>query len=215
MKQLTFIISIIFFVNAAKSQSVQDLFHSSETKITWLGIDYSHVKLIGDFTLFAEWGEYSPSEIKQYYFPAWNDLIYSESDKYDVAEMIRKEILVFKTDAIYTINANASIEDMEAKTDPMYSKEDIQTFIKKYDFQVKEGIGVLLVAESLNKYKEYGKFHFVAIDLSNNTVLLHDIIQGKPGGIGLRNYWARTVFNVISEIKSHRYSKWKNESKHS
>lgn len=213
MKQLFIIIAIFTFSFSGKSQTLDDLFQSSSTKVTWLGIDFSHVKLIGDFKMFAEWGDYSPAEVKNEYFPAWNDLLYSESDKYDVAEMLRKEDLVFKTDAIYAINSKASIENMETKVDPMYSKEDIQGFIKSYDFQTKEGIGVLLIAESLNKFKEYGKYHFIAIDLATNTILLHDVIQGKPGGFGLRNYWAKTIYNVISEIKSRRYSKWKNEAK--
>lgn len=213
MKQLLIILAIFTFSFSGRSQKLDDLFQPSSTKITWLGIDFSHVKLIGDFNMFAEWGDYSPSEVKNHYFPAWNDLLYSESDKYDVSEMLRKEDLIFKTDAIYAINANASIENMEAKVDPMYSKEDIQGFIKNYDFQTKEGVGVLLVAESLNKFKEYGKYHFIAIDLATNTILLHDVIQGKPGGFGLRNYWAKTIYNVISEIKSHRYSKWKNDLK--
>ena len=42
---------------AGNSQTVNDLFHESDVKITWLGIDFSHVKLIGDFAEFFEAGE--------------------------------------------------------------------------------------------------------------------------------------------------------------
>jgi hypothetical protein len=210
MKKFIVILSIVlpFLSNG---QNLEDLFQKSDTKITWLGIDFSHVKLIGDFNHFAEWGAQGPASIRNNYFPEWNDLVYEEYKKYDVAGMLRKENMALNTDYIYGLNKKAPLEEMESKSDPGYTKEDIQKFVANYEFNTKEGLGILFVAESMNKYKEYAKYHFIVINMSDNKILLHELFTSQAGGIGLRNYWARTFFNTIKQIREHTYFEWKKE----
>lgn len=191
------------------SQTVSDLFTSSEHKVYWLGIDYSHVILIGAFNQFAEAGETGPELIKNKYFPAWNALIENEYEKYNVGAMLRKENMEINTAAIDKINAKTHLEDLEGDADPNYTAEQIQKFVKAYDFGVKDGIGVLFLAESLNKNKERGKYHFVAINLSTKEVLLQEAFIGEAGGFGLRNYWAKSYFMVIDQITNKKYKEWK------
>lgn len=211
MKALTLILSLFIVPFLSNGQNIEDLFQKSDTKVIWLGIDFSHVKLVGDFNHFAEWGTQGAASIRDNYFPAWNNLVYKEYKKYDVAGMLRKENMVLNTDYIYALNKKAPLEEMESKSDPGYTEEDIQKFIKKYDFNVNEGLGILLIAESMNKYKEYAKYHFVVINMKNNKILLHELFTTQAGGIGLRNYWARTFFNVIKQVREQSYFKWKKE----
>jgi hypothetical protein len=207
----TLLLSLVLLIStfSVQGQNISDLFSKSDTKIYWLGIDFSHVKLIGDFTQFAEAGSVGAVTIKNKYFSGWNDLILNESKKYDIVGMFRKPNIYFQTNGISTINSNSETESMEADTEPNYKKEDIQSFIKSYDFGAKDGIGLLFVAESLNKRTESGKYHFVAINLTNNEILLHDVFVGKAGGFGLRNYWARSYYEVINEIRDQKYKAWK------
>lgn len=188
---------------------IEDLFTKSETKITWLGIDFSHVKLIGEFSQFAEAGATGAAVIRDKYFSGWNNLILNEYEKYNIEGMVRKENINLKISGINKINDNTSIEDLEADDQPNYSKEDIALFIKKYDFGVKEGIGLLMIADYLNKIREEAKYHFVAINLTNNEVLLYESFVTKPGGFGLRNYWAKTFYDVIISIRDVNYKNWK------
>lgn len=206
---ILFLVLFLLTPFISSSQQIEDLFQKSDTKITWLGIDFSHVKLIGDFNQIWGIANEGPISLKNDYFPAWNNMIYSEANKYDIAAMLRKENIVLNTDDIDVINKKSAVEEMEGKVDPNYTKEDIQQFIKTHSFKEKEGLGVLLVAESLNKYKEYAKYHFVVIDMKNNSILLHELLIEKAGGFGLRNYWAKTFFNAINDIKNNYYSKWK------
>lgn len=211
-KNLFLSLILVFVISLTKAQNVSDLFSYSSTKIYWLGIDYSHAKFIGDFAQFAEAGNTGPSALKTKYFPAWNSLVLSEPKKYDVAGMFRTENIVYKINTVTKINANAPVNDMmDAENEPDYKKQDIQKFINKYNFDEKQGIGLMFVAESLNKHREMGKYHFVAINLSNKNILLHEVFEGKAGGFGLRNYWARTVAEVIMEIRDHQYRIWKKE----
>jgi hypothetical protein len=210
-KNLLLSLALLMTTLTIKAQTVADLFTKSETEIYWLGIDFSHVKLIGDFSQFGESGSVGVITIRNKYFPGWNELVLNESTKYDVAGMFRKSNLIINTDGITTINSNTSTEEMEANVEPKYTKDDIQKYIKGYDFGVNKGIGLMFIAESLNKNLAIGKYHFVAVDLSNNTILLHDVFEGKAGGFGLRNYWARSYYEVINEIRDSKYKAWKKE----
>jgi hypothetical protein len=192
-----------------KAQTVEDLLGNSYVQVTWLGIDFSHVKLIGEFNQFQEAGETGPELIKSKYFPAWNELIIKESDKYNVAAMIRKENVEMNIEPIMKINAKTDIADLEGRENPNYTEEEIREFVKKYNFGDKEGIGMLFIAESMNKTAVTARYHFVAINLSNNEVILQELFNTVPGGFGLRNYWAKSFYLVIDEIEGKKYKQWK------
>jgi hypothetical protein len=204
-----FLILFLVLSQTAFCQQASDLFKSTDIPYTWLGIDYSHVKLIGEFTEISSAGEKTAVQIKKIYFPAWNNLIINEPKKYDVAGMLRKEKIEYDIDMINEINEKAAVEDMETTKTPEYTKEDIQKFVSGYKAKQKNGIGILLVAETLNKAKEEAYYHFVALDLKTNKILIHDRLRGEPGGFGLRNYWAGSVYSLIKDINKNRYKAWK------
>ena len=154
MKKVVYLITVFSLISCfGMSQKIEDLFSKTGTQITWLGIDFSHVKLIGEFSQFSEVGKTGTSVIRDKYFYGWNNLILNEYSKYNIEEMIRKENVNLKISAINKINENTSIEDLESDNPPNYSKEEISLFIKKYDFEEKDGIGLLLVADYLDKTK--------------------------------------------------------------
>jgi hypothetical protein len=202
---------LICFSMFANAQSAEDLFRASDTKVYWLGIDFSHVQLVGDFSQFNDAGEKSSIEVKNKYFPAWNNIVLHEAKKYDVKGMLRKENLTYDIDMMADVNSKAATEELETSNPVEYRREDIEKFVKRYKSSSKDGIGVAFVAESLNKIELEAWYHFVAIDLATNKILVYDRIKGKPAGIGLRNYWANTIYDVIKEIKSDRYKQWKNK----
>jgi hypothetical protein len=37
--------------------------------------------------------------------------------------------------------------------------------------------------------------------MKSKSVLLTKPMEGKAGGFGFRNYWAKTFFNVVKDIK--------------
>jgi hypothetical protein len=210
MKKFFLFIFALLSVVFTYAQSAQDLF-SGNTQINWLGIDFSNVRLIGDFSQFSGAGEKNPSQIKRIYFPAWNKLILDEREKYDVAGMLRKDKVFYDIDMVMDLNSNASLDEMETYNAPVYAREDIEKFVTKYKTGGKEGVGVVLIAESLNKAEKEAWFHFVAIDMGSKKILVHDRIRGEPSGIGLRNYWAGAIHDVIKDINKNRYRNWKSD----
>ena len=194
----------------ANAQTAQDLFRPG-VQITWLGIDYSHVKIIGNFNEFFDAGERSTWQIRDIYFPRWNAIIMEEPAKYDIRGMLRSDI-TFDIDMITGINAQTPLEELEAYNTIKFSEEDIQSFAGQYDFKGREGIGIVFMAECLNKNALEAWYHFVAIDMLTSKVILHARLRGEPSGIGLRNYWANSVHKVIRNIRDYYYWEWKKKA---
>jgi len=197
--------TVILVINA---QTAQNLFRQ-DVQVTWLGIDFSHVKIIGNFAEFFDAGEKSTWQIRDIYFPSWNALIMEEPAKYDIRGMLRKGDIVFDLDMISAINAQTPLEMMEAYKTIRFTGEDIQSFLKSYDLKGREGIGVVFIAECLNKNALEALYHFVAFDMPSGKVLLHERLRGQPSGFGLRNYWANSIHKVIRNIRDYYYWEWK------
>jgi hypothetical protein len=208
MKKINIIILLVAVSFSAVPQTVQDLFRS-DVQITWLGIDYSHVKLIGNFSEFFEIGERSSVQIITDYFPAWNRIILDERDKYDIRGMLRKTDIYYDIDMIMDLNTRANPDSMESYNNRRFTADDIQTYVDQYNLQGKEGIGVVFIAECLNKGYQEAWFHFVAINMGTGEVLFQNRLRGTPSGFGLRNYWANSVYRIINDIKFYYYNNWR------
>lgn len=191
-----------------KGQTEADLFHDNEVKVTYLGIDYSHVKLIGVFSHIGRAGEKNVLQIRDTYFPMWNMVVLNERTKYDLSGMLRKSDVYYDIEMISAINSRTDLEGMVSYNTVKFSAEDIDTIVSGYDLQGKEGIGIVFIAECLNKSQEVGIFHFVAIQMSTGKVIFHRRLTGRPHGIGLRNYWIHSIYRIIDDIKLYYYDEW-------
>ena len=206
------IISILIFTVAlsnCNAQTAADLFSSNTVKVSWLGIDFSHTKLIGSFEQIQGVLNQSPQEIKNDYFPAWNRLIINEAQKYDVNAMMRKENMRYDIDMIMGVNALTPVGTLEEYNPPDYTREDIVKFVNSYKLEGKTGLGVVFVNECLNKAREEAIFHVVVLNMETKEILIYERIKGKPQGFGLRNYWAGAIYNTIKQIRNNYYIEWK------
>ncbi len=212
MKKLFFTVCVLLIAKMGISQTTHDLFYSNDIKISWLGVDYSHVKLIGDFSQIYGAGEKSSSQIKDVYFVAWNDLILDEREKYDIKGMLNREEIFYDVDMISKINSETETDDLESLNIPHYTDKDIEGFVSTYPVEGKTGIGVLFLAECLNKSSQIAYYHFVALDMQTGKIIFQERLQGTPSGFGLRNYWAGSIYNVIKDIDRKKYKQWKKEN---
>lgn len=211
MRRILFMALLVAIPFVNQGQDISDLFSKSDTKISWLGIDYSHVQLIGDFSEFADAGGKSAVQVKETYFPKWNYLFINESSKFDVRGMVRKSEVENDIDMIMLKNAEASVEDMEVYTNTPMSEEDVAAAVKEYDLSGKSGLGMALIAECMNKNQPIAIYHFVVVDLSSGELLLTQKFETAPAGIGLRNFWAGSFYKVVSQIEKEWYKKWKKQ----
>ena len=213
MKSILLFITLTLFTVQIQAQEAKDLFRVSEYKISWLGIDFSHVKLIGGFTQFSGAGKQSVVDVRDDFFPSWNNLVLAEPDKYDLKGMLRKGDVFFDIGMIMNINSNCAVEEMEDYNTPNYTIENIEQFVNLYPIENKAGIGVLMIAESLNKNAQEAHFHFVVINMSTKEILIHERLRGEPTGFGLKNYWAGSIYRIMKDIRDSHYQKWKSKYK--
>ena len=209
MKKTLNIIALVLCSSLIHSQQVADLFERSDVSITYLGIDFSHVKLIGNFSEFMDAGEKNVMEIRNVYFPRWNMVVVDEREKFDIAGMLRKSEIYYDIDMIAELNSQTPLEDLESYNAVKFTGEDISSFVSHYDLNGKPGIGVVFIAESLNKSAEEAIFHFVAMNMQNGEVLFHRRLRGEPNGFGLRNYWVNSLYRIINNIKYYYYDEWR------
>jgi len=208
MRTIFFAIIFMITFTVAKSQTVKDFFNNKDIKVTWLGIDYSHVKLMGSFAQFDTAGEKDYDEIKTKYFPAWNKLVLNEPQKYDVKGMISRSTISYDIEMINEINEKTNSDKLRGTEHPNYSLEDIKSFVSNYNIKNKEGLGFLFIAEVLDKIEKKGYYRFVVINMKTKEVFVNELVKGAVGGIGIRNYWARSIYESIKEVKYKYNERW-------
>ena len=213
MKKLLFITMLLcsFFTSSIYCQTSKDLFYQTDQPIYWLGVDYSHVKLIGTFAQFAGSGETDISELKNKYFPSWNRLILAEPEKYDIKGMFRKNTIINDIEMIIALNQKADISSMEVFNEPNYTNDTIQYFVNEYPIENKSGIGIIFIAETLDKNSQTAFYFVVAINMNSKEILFCERMMGKPAGFGLRNYWAGSIYYIIKNVKRTYYNVWQSK----
>jgi len=202
------LIILVFTVFNSLSQTTADIFSASEYKYTYLGIDYSHAKFKGGFSQFSSAGSTGVIAIKENYFSSWNNVVNNERAKYSLQDALRKEDINYDLDAIQQINEGTVVEEMEGKT-VTFLKEDIQEFIKNSKYSINEGVGIMFLAEYLDKGKVEACFHFVMFSMDSKEILIHERMISAPGGFGLKNYWIKPIYLSIQKIQKKLYKNWR------
>lgn len=206
MKQLKLITLFLAFSAVVHAQSVRDVF--SNSSMIWYGIDVSKAKFIGPI---EAWG--SPVKLKDTYFAAWNSVVVNESDKYNLRKFFRKDQITIDLKKVKELNDKVSTDSLIVNYTevPPISESAIVNHVAKYIDPSKKGVGLVFVVEYFSKLKESGLMHVVFFDPATGNVHMIKTMEGKAGGIGLRNYWAKSIFNVMDQC-DRSWNKWKKEA---
>ena len=171
------------------------------TPVTYLGIDFSKCKLIGD-------GFENPKAM----FTEINLLLQSEKHKYDIDGAIRKPDPLYEYTIVNKRNDNIVESTLTETTNDLITFSQLQAIVDEYDLAgagIKDGLCLVIIAESLNKTRVQGNFFYVVLDVASKKILISDRFSGRAGGHGLRNYWAKSVYETIMTLRSPKYGIWK------
>ncbi|MCX6282110.1 MAG: hypothetical protein NTU51_09105 [Bacteroidetes bacterium] len=194
---------------ACEAQTIQDFFEDKAGAVTWLGIDYSHVKLVGEYTQFKDAGPIGPAEIRDKYFPGWNSLVLTEASKYDIKGMFMLSALTPDISMVTILNSATDADKIKDGTVNKFSCRDITKFVGSYPLKGNEGLGIVIIADLLDKGSETAAYFVVVFNLNTRDVLLCENVIEKAGGIGMRNYWAGSLYNLVKDVKKNLYWSWK------
>ena len=199
---LLFIVAFAFSFAAQSQYTKADVFKVSE--ITFYGLDFSNVRLVGSE------GFTDPYAIKNQFFKSWNNLFIAEPDKYNLAEVFGKSNVTINLDIVTERNEMPAPGELVIDEPYSFGEEVVSDIIAEYDTG-EEGIGLVFIIESFNKIDEMGYMWVTFFDMSTGEVLFAKHMAGDAGGFGLRNYWAKSYYNVMKDIGKKQWKIWMNE----
>jgi hypothetical protein len=207
MKKISVVLLAVFMSVVAIAQSEKDVIAASE--LTWFGIDFSKAQFVGSFNQFAEAGEKGGDQIKHTFFPAWNDVVANEREKYDLKKAYNKTSINYDLDVVTKRNAAVDADKLVTlNTDEgRITKEEIAKVVSQYK-STKKGVGLVYIVDTYSKAEERGVIWVTFFDIATRKVLIAEKFTGKPGGFGLRNYWMKPVFEVMMKTSHEAYRNW-------
>lgn len=184
MKKLVFLFTLVFSLNVFGQSYMND-------DIVFYGIDYSQVKVYGASEHYSQFREA---------FYGINSLFVTEPNKYDVGKILGVNIVSQDFEPVEEkIN---SIQDLLiVNRNYQLTDEQIQEAINSLSLKEENGTGLVIVAQLLNKADKWGSYSIVYFDINTREILDAFDTNGKAGGYGLRNYWARSVLEGLKKIK--------------
>lgn len=203
MKKLFSLLFWMLLTSISFAQTKEDIFRK-ETPITWLGIDFSEARYIGDP------GTVDGYEMKVL-FDKINQLILAEPDKYNLRKSFYKS---YVTPNLSVVNAvNSKIDESKLLSNDnnditRINADMVQLMVNRYKFENINGIAVVFIMESMNKNTSHASMWVAFVNTSNNKVLLTSRLVGKSGGFGFRNHWAGSVLKVLELIRAKQYKAW-------
>ncbi len=204
LKTIVFVVSILLALPSV-AQNKSDIFDPN-TEITWLGLDFTGAKFIGDRERLG-----SESDV-HHLLDALNELMVKEADKYNVAAALKRKSVENAIDVTIEQNAGLDVLSMissEGKDHVHLNPGGVEEIISGYDFKGKSGIGMMLNVESFNKLIEEGSFWVTFVNMATKEVLLTERLTAPPSGFGMRNFWAGSVNGVLTKIKKKEFENWK------
>jgi hypothetical protein len=211
MKQVfkfTMFIALLFFIapNTSFAQTAKDVFSNSETQILYLGIDFTKARLIDDANANA-------IDIRDRQFNGINDLIVTESKKYDLKNAFHKSYIDHDLGPVQKVNEKINAEDIKSTNTSDFHRlqaSDIESVVKGLDLTDKKGVGLLFVMEAMSKSGKNAAIWVTLVDMKSKKVLMTERMEAKTGmAIGFRNTWAIPFKEIIEEIQKKKYSEWK------
>jgi hypothetical protein len=210
-KKLSCFFSILFIcASTITFAQTKDDIISGKADITFLGLDFSQTKFIGDATQFKEAGAVTNNEFRDKYAPGWNELFINEQKKYDVAKAID-----YKKDITYALDVtdknNSAIKKPDFFSNDLgdykrLTADKVAAIVKKYNFRGKTGVGLIIFVEGMSKGKEEAGAWVAYVDMKSKKVLITGYVTGEPGGFGFKNYWAKAFLSILKNAKPKKLS---------
>lgn len=187
------------------AQTKSDVFRP-EVAVTWLGLDFTSAKLLGDRERFG-----SESDVR-HLIDAWNDLILKEPDKFDIAKTIGRTKVENAVEITNEHNTELDVMSMFSNEEKDYlhiKTSDVEEIVAGYDFKSLSGIGLMFNVESFNKLNEEGSIWITFIDMGTKEVLFTERMVAEPKGFGMRNFWAGCIYTILAKIQKKEFEMWR------
>ena len=163
------------------------------------GIDYGLVHMVGteDFR--------DPGAIFPGYLDKWNVLLRDE--QVDDLNKRLKRTVTLELEHLASLHRAANPEtqivrnDLIGITKEYLAAPDIEARVRSYQLQQQAGLGLVFIADQLNKPERQGCYWVTFFDAGTKQVKSTERRCGRASGFGFRNYWFGTIKDVISSLR--------------
>lgn len=175
-------------------------------EILWVGINFSRAK-------FTRSGFDFSQEILQHYLHDWNMLILNDQKKYDIRMSFRKPVMQYNLSTITKLNKALKVNDLLTNvisSKHVYSDDQMLEYASTLKLPTTLPYSLMFVVESFDSSVKTASIWVVINQTETQEVVLCEKFLKSPAGIGTRNYWARTFYNVFYDIQSNTFHRWEN-----
>ena len=175
-------------------------------EILWVGINFSKAK-------FTREGFDRTQESLQRCLHEWNMLILNDQKKYDIRMSFRKPVMQYDLSVITKINKSLKTSDIFTKhirIDDVLTDSQMCEYVSSLVLPNTLPYALSFVVESFDATVKTAAIWVVITKTDTNEVVLCEKFLKKPAGLGVRNYWARTFYNVFYDIQSNSFLRWEN-----
>lgn len=159
-------------------------------EVTFYGIDFSHVKVYA-----AKDSETAFADV----FNRINMLMISESEKYDFSKVVGAKVY-HNIEPVIAINNEADYKDLFIYGDRV-DELPVEKIVQEYELSEKEGTGLVIIAQLLNKAASTANHYVVLFDIATRQIKFSELVTAKAGGFGLRNFWANTIYHIVKKVR--------------
>ncbi len=178
----------------------------SAESILWFGLDFSEARFVGKHDFKSSY------ELKEKFIPAWNQLMLSEAEKFNISEYFHVPSVNNDFGDVYARNEAINEDEIILGIDGIrhsMEEEDIQRIVSDYVTEY-EGYGLVFIVESFNKVTVNATIWVTYFHIPSKTVVFTKRMNAEPGGFGLRNYWAGAIYKIMEDSED-RLGSWKRE----
>lgn len=201
----------VFGIIIYQQIETKDVF--SQNEVVWYGLDFSKSKFIGSFENIKGTMPIDAFELRESYIPAWNSLVVSEPNNFDIKKTFWKKDVYYDLKSVESVNSTIDTRDLITQNNHIISKSDLPKMVALYNKgDKKEGLGLSFIIECFDKSKVQASLWVVFFDIETKKILLSKYCVGKPVGFGIRNYWAGAIKHIMNEIRYNKFQKWSKES---
>ncbi len=189
-------LAILFLMGSLSftSRAGEPLYSSNE--LVWFGIDYTLVQFIGSRDQFNDL-----PKIRENYFRSWNELIMIEKDKYDLMTAFSVTKISYEMENTIRRSQERDMDGIVQTGSYSIEEDRVKGVVRLNTDPSVNRVGAMLVMETLNKLEQKSTMWLAVFNIASGEILYMKRYSGAVSGFGFRNYWARSYYNVISNLR--------------
>ncbi len=164
---------------------------------TWLGLDFEEALIIGDASLDMD-------SFRGIYAKKINDMINSESRRYDFKKYLLKNEVRYDTAMLNESNADIFKDNFVPSAPGLqsFTPAALQALVNGYTFKNQDGLAVVFIVRAMNKTKGTLTGNFTYIDRATKTILFTREYTATAGGVEWAAYWANGFRRILIALQS-------------